>query len=208
MSSSIDYFFSVASPWAYLGAARLQRLQAEFSIPCRVYPVDLGRVFAQTGGVPYPQRSTARRQYRQLELARWGRKLGVPITLEPRFYPVDRQPASCLLIAAREQHPVAALRLSQMILRSIWADDGDISNWQTLRALAADAGFDAPQLLENAQTDAVAARFEADTDEAIRLGVFGSPSYVVDGEIFWGQDRLDFVREKLSAGRRAQQAAG
>lgn len=193
----VDYFFSVASPWAYLGSGRFQEILRSSGAACRLYPVDLGRVFAATGGLPYPQRSPARRAYRQLELERWGRRLGIPITLEPRFYPVDRTAASCLLIAARELDESKALVLSHAILRTIWADEGDISDWQVLRTLLPEAGFE-EEVIDLAQGEPVAGLYEAATNLAIRLGVFGSPSYVVDGEIFWGQDRLDFLAERLA----------
>lgn len=194
----VDYFFSVASPWAYLGSSRFQEILRSSGAACGIYPVDLERVFAATGGLPYPQRSPARRTYRQVELARWSQTLGIPITLEPQFYPVDRTAASCLLIAAREQDASKALALSHAILRTIWADEGDISDWQVLQGLLPEAGFDA-ELLGLAQAEQVAKRYQADTDLAIQLGVFGSPSYVVDREIFWGQDRLDFLAQRLSA---------
>ncbi|SHI20674.1 2-hydroxychromene-2-carboxylate isomerase [Pollutimonas bauzanensis] len=199
MSVAVDYYFSVASPWAYLGSARFMDMVAQHCASPRVLPIDLGRVFATTGGLPYPERAAARRAYRQMDLGRWRDRLGIPLRLEPRFYPVDRKPASYLLIAARRQDQAAALRLSHAILRTVWADDGNIADWKVLRALADEAGLDGAALADHAGAPAIAEQFESDTDMAIAARVFGSPSYVIDGEIFWGQDRLDFVAQRLAS---------
>jgi len=166
-----------------------------------VFPMDLPRVFAASGGLVYGQRAPQRRAYRQLELTRWRTYLGIRLQLEPAFYPVDRRPASCLLIAARqymtqqaESHP---LLLSHAILQAIWADDLNIADWSVLERLADKAGYDGKFLINTAQSAAILAQYEHDTDRAIAAQIFGAPSYVVDGEIFWGQDRLDFVERKI-----------
>lgn len=193
---TVQYWFSTASPWAWLGSARFAQLVQRTQAAARVEPVDLGAVFAATGGTPFPNRSPARQSYRQLELARWSRRLGVPIRLQPAHYPVDREPSSRLVIAAREQG-LDALALSQAVLRAIWAEDRDIADWGTLQGIAGDAGFDGAALVESARDPHIHARYLQGTQAAIAAGVFGSPTYVVEGERFWGQDRLDFLEERL-----------
>lgn len=196
MTATIQYWFSTASPWTWLGSQRFGELVARTGAKVEVLPVDLGAVFAATGGTPFPLRSDARQSYRQLELARWSRRLGVPITLEPRHYPVDRGPSSRLLIAASDAG-LDALALSHAILRAIWLDNQDIADDATLRRLADDCGFDGSALLRRAARPEVQARYEANTRGAIEAQVFGSPTFVVEGERFWGQDRLDFLAERL-----------
>ena len=197
MTISVEYYFSVASPWAYLGSARFIEMVRRHEPDVTVLPVELSRVFAESGGTSFAERAPQRKQYRQLELARWSRRLKIPMTLAPRFYPVDRQPASCLLIAAREAE-LPVLELSHRILRAIWHEERNIADWDTLLALALEAGLDGAALLEAAQSPAIARQFERDTDLAIAANVFGSPTYVVDGEMYWGQDRLDFVEDRLA----------
>ena len=197
MAVSVDYYFSVASPWTYLGSARFISMVRRSHATVRVMPLDYTRVFAATGGLLYQNRAPARRAYRQVELARWRDTLGIHLQLEPRFYPVDRRPASCMLIAARDQEQAAILELSHAILRTAWCDDGDIADWDTLVRLADQVGLDGHVLAGRARDPAVMKQYEQDTEDAIAIQVFGAPSYVIDGEIFWGQDRLDFVERKL-----------
>ena len=198
MAGTVEYYFSVASPWAYLGSARFIGITRLYGAPVMPLPIELSRLFAASGGTPFADRSPQRQHYRQLELARWSRHLGIPITLMPRFYPVDRRLASCLLIAAREAG-LPVLDLSHRVLRAIWLEERNIADRDTLGELCADAGLDGKALLETASSPAVAHQFECDTDRAISRNVFGSPSYVMDGELFWGQDRLDFVEARLAS---------
>lgn len=197
MTKTVDYYFSVASPWAYLGSARFIEMARRYGAAVRPFPIELSRIFAASGGTLYADRSPQRQRYRELELARWRCRLDIPLTLAPCFYPVDRGPASCLLIAARKAN-LPVLDLSHRVLRAIWHEEKNIADWDTLAGLCVDAGLDSGLLLDMAQSPAVARQLESDTDHAIAQNVFGSPSYVVDGELFWGQDRLDFVEGRLA----------
>lgn len=197
MTTTVEYYFSVASPWAYLGSARFIEMTRRYGAAVKVMPVELSRIFTASGGTAFLDRAPQRQHYRQVELARWSRRLDTPLILEPRFYPVDRGPASCLLIAARESG-LPVLDLAHRVLRAIWHEEKNIANWDTLQELALDAGLDGEALVDAAQDPAVAKKYEDDTDRAIAAQVFGAPAYMVDGELFWGQDRLDFVEEKLA----------
>lgn len=196
MNMQLQYWFSVASPWTWLGSARFASLVKQAGAQVEVLPVDLGAVFAATGGRPYQERPEARRSYRQLDLARWAKRLDIAVTLEPRFYPVNRTPASLLLIAARQQG-LDALTLSHAVLRAIWCDEQDIADWPTLARLASTAGHDGDALVASAKDRLLLDQLQQDTQRAISAGVFGAPTYVIDGERFWGQDRMDFVGERL-----------
>ena len=193
---TVDYYFSVASPWAYLGSARFIDMVRRCGATVNVMPVELSRVFAASGGTTYQDRAPQRRNYRQLELARWSQRLDIPLTLTPQFYPVDRYPASYVLIAARALG-VPALDLSHRILQAIWHQEKNIADWDTLGSLADEASLDGRVLVEAARSPMVAQQYISDTEQAIRAQVFGSPTYVINGELFWGQDRLDFVEQRL-----------
>lgn len=198
MSKSIDYYFSPISPFAYLGGERLAKIAHNVSANVNVRPIDFTKVFPATGGIPLKQRAPARLTYRLAELLRWRDYLDVPLVLEPKHFPADANPAALIIVTAREQG-LDALALSQRVLRAVWVDERNIADRDTLVALAADVGLNGKALLERSADPEIAAQYERDTQDAIRRGVFGSPTYVIEDELFWGQDRLDFVERKLRA---------
>jgi len=198
MSKTIHYFFAPQSPYVYLGHERLLKLAAQYGAMIEPKPFDIGAVFSETGGLPLAKRAPPRQAYRLQELERWSRHLGLPMNLQPKFFPVDQAPASLLLVAAREQGGAdQALELATAITRAVWAEDRNIADPATLEQLAGDAGFDGAALLAASRTPETQRKYEGFTKEALDAGVFGAPWYVVDGQGFWGQDRLDFVERLL-----------
>jgi 2-hydroxychromene-2-carboxylate isomerase len=198
MSKTIQYFFAPHSPWAYLGHERLCKLGAQYGATIVPKPVDLGAVFSETGGLPLAKRPPARQAYRLQELKRWSDFAGLPLNLHPKFFPVDPVPAALMLVAAREEKGAdQALALAGAVMRAVWVEEQDIADAATLARLADDAGFDGAALVAAANGPAARQVLEGFTKEALDAGVFGSPWYVVDGQGFWGQDRLDFVERLL-----------
>jgi len=198
MAKTIDYYHSLISPWSYLGGPRLGDIAAAAGATVNVKPIDLARVFPVSGGLPLAKRADQRRAYRLAELARWRDHLGMPLNIEPRSFPAAEGLAARTVIAARQAGADAA-RLSNAILRAVWAEQRDIADRETLVAICAETGHDGAALTAAAETDAIAAIYAADTSEAIARGVFGAPTYVFEGELFWGQDRLDFLARALDA---------
>jgi len=198
MPATIDYYFSPVSPWTYLGHERFAELAERHHATVRVKPVDLGKVFAVSGGLPLKQRAPQRQAYRLIELARWRDHLRLPLTVQPKYFPAPQDAACRFILAAREESELAAMRLAGACMKACWAGERDVADEATLRAIATEQGFDAAALAATAATPAVTDRYAAFTAEAIEKGVFGSPTYIVDGEPFWGQDRLDFVERKLA----------
>lgn len=201
MSTTVDYYFAPQSPWAYLGHARLAKIARDACATVRVLPVDLGgKVFPISGGLPLGQRAPQRQAYRLQELQRYSDHLQVPLHLKPRFFPVPGDAAARLIIAVDLHDGAdAAMALTGSILAAVWASERNIADDQVLAELLAECGL-SPERLAQSHSPAVQERYEANTQQAIAAGVFGAPSYVVDGELFWGQDRLDFVERKLKAG--------
>lgn len=198
MAKTIDYYHSLISPWSYLGGPRLGDIAAAAGATVNVKPIDLARVFPVSGGLPLAKRADQRRAYRLAELARWRDHLGMPLNIEPRSFPAAEGLAARTVIAARQAGADAA-RLSNAILRAVWAEQRDIADRETLVAICAETGHDGAALTAAAETDAIAAIYAADTGEAIARGVFGAPTYIFAGELFWGQDRLDFLARALDA---------
>jgi len=197
MSLTIDYHCAPQSPWTYLGHARLMRIAADAGATVRLIPTDLGRVFPVSGGLPLGQRAPQRQAYRLVELARWRDHLGLPMNVQPRHFPVAGDDAARLIIAADMAHgTAAALDLAGRVMAAVWAQERNIADAGTLAALVAEAGLPAA-LPALPRAPEVQARYDANTQSSITAGVFGAPSYVVEGEIFWGQDRLDFLQRRL-----------
>jgi len=197
MGASIDYYFSVFSSFAYLGDAAFHRLAEATGARIVYKPMDIMRVFAASETTPPIKQSEARRRNRENELKRWAERRGVPINLKPKHWPVPAAPASCAVLAAQGLG-LDAGALSSAFLRAVWTEDEDISDAQTIERIVTKAfQADAVRVLATADERATADLFEATTNEAIAAGVFGSPTFVINGELFFGQDRLDFVAERL-----------
>ena len=198
MTKLVDYYFTPVSPWTYLGHARFVDIARRHGAQIAVKPVDFGRVFAASGGLPLAQRPKQRRVYRLVELARWSSFLGIPLNLHPLHFPVKADLASRWILAAVEQGNDLALDFAGALGRAVWVDEGDISDVATLAAIAHSLRADVAALEQRAGAPDIATRFDALTQEAIDRGVFGAPTYVVGGEMFWGQDRLDFLARQLA----------
>lgn len=163
-------------------------------------PCDLGKVFATSGGLPLAQRPPQRQAYRLIELARWRDYLGVPLNLEPKYFPVSGDAASRLIIAARLAHGTArAMALLGAIGHALWAQERNIADAATLAELADRLDFDGAALLKASEGQGVQEEYARHTQDAISAGVFGAPWYVYDGQPYWGQDRLDFLDRALAA---------
>jgi len=197
MSKSIDYYLSLISPYAYLGSARLEEIARQHRADVRVKPVNLGGIFPKTGGVPLAKRAPERQAYRLVELERWRTFLGVPLNLKPKYFPAVEQVAACMVIAAGRTGG-DPLRLAHAMLRAVWAEERNIAETGTLQTIARETGHNEAHLMAAALDPETRSTYAALTEEAYALGVFGAPTYVVNGELFWGQDRLDFVDRALA----------
>jgi 2-hydroxychromene-2-carboxylate isomerase len=197
----IDVYVSLNSPWTFLGWARLRALSAKHHATVTVKPAKFTEVFAATGGLPLPKRAPERRAYRMMELKRWRDYHGIPIALEPKSFPSDEAPGVRLVIAAGLQGWDAA-HLCEQIGHALWVREENIADADVLAAAAQRAGLDAAALVQTAPSTAEAnAQWDANTAEAVKRGVFGAPSYVLEsGEVFWGQDRIDLLAWRLAHG--------
>ncbi len=201
MEKIIDYYFSPSSPWTYLGHARFTALAARHGARVNIKPADFGAVFAATGGLPLAQRPKPRQDYRLAELRRWSAHLGLPLNLQPRYFPVAADAAARMIIAADLKHgTTAALDLAGRVMAEVWVKEGDIADTHSLAALAALARLGGTSLLQRAEHDDVKTRYARYTEEAVARGVFGAPFFIYRDEPFWGQDRLEFLERALARG--------
>ena len=197
MTKPIDYYFTPQSPWTYLGHERFARMARVAGRAVRMLPTDFGKVFAVSGGLPLGQRAPQRQAYRLVELQRFSDHLQLPLNLKPQFFPVSGDAAARLLIAVEQHDGVdAAMQLGSAIFSAVWAHERNIADDAVLTGLLASCSLDAARLAQS-HSAAVQAQYDANTQQAINNGIFGAPSYVLDGEMFWGQDRLDFLERQL-----------
>ncbi len=198
MNDRIDYYFTPVSPFTYLGHARFAAIARDAGVAVDVKPVDIGHVFASSGGLPLGKRAPQRQAYRLVELQRWSDFLGVALNAQPRHFPCPGDAAAKWILAADAADARQALQLAGAIGRALWAEERNIADAQTLADIAVENGLDARTLALAADSPAVAERYDALTAEAVDRGVIGAPTYVYRGEMFWGQDRLDFLARKLA----------
>jgi 2-hydroxychromene-2-carboxylate isomerase len=198
MAKVIDYYMTHSSPWTYMGHERLAEIAKAAGATINVKPADYGKVFPASGGLPLKQRPLQRQAYRMMELKRWRAHLGLPFNLEPKFFPFEGTAASLLTVAALSQGADAAMQLSSAILRGCWEEEKNMADIDALVATADAAGLSGAELLAASKLPETAAAFERNSQEAIAAQVFGAPTYIYQGELFWGQDRLDFLQRALN----------
>jgi len=193
----ILYFYSVVSPWSYLGIKRLKEISKKYSAQIIEKPIDLvGKVFVATGGTPVPQRHISRQNYRLLELKRWGEFLNIKINQKPKFFP-PKDPHLPALFCLASIDMGISMDFSSKVLEHLWVKENDISNIDTLKLIADDLKISFEELNKLATSDKIKKIYEANTQEAINMNIFGVPSYVYNNEIFWGQDRLELLEYSL-----------
>ena len=199
MTKLCEYFLAPHSPWTYLGHERFVKLAKQYGVQVDIKPVDLGKVFGVSGGLPLAKRPPQRQAYRLVELKRWSEFLQMPLNLQPKFFPVQPDAAAKLIIATKiALGNEAALAVAGAAMRAVWAEERNIADADTLAALASACGYDGKSLLKSSETASVQAEYDRYTEQAIAANVFGSPWYQYEGEGFWGQDRLDFLERAFS----------
>ena len=188
----VDYYFSPVSPWTYLGHARFEKIAQQAGATIHAKPVDYGVIFPVSGGLPLGKRAPQRQAYRLVELARWRDHLKLPLTIQPKYFPVDGSSAAYLIAGAEESGRMA---LAGDVLSAVWVREENIADLPTLAKIAARHGIpDMTSVLESGR-----AAYARNTEEALKINVFGAPTYAYRGELFWGQDRLDFFERALAA---------
>ena len=199
----LQIFYGISSPWAYFGAQRAKNIAEAAGAKLVLRPI---RIIEANGGIPLRTRPDSRQNYHAVELDRWRKFLDIPLNLTPKFYPCRTvEPAAQAVISA-QQAGLDAFAFSFAIQRGLWAEDRDIADLDTLRELAlATIGAEGAALVRDPQPEAIIAQWHDNLAEAERRGIFGTPTYVVGDELFWGQDRLDFVARALGAAQHSKE---
>ena len=198
MAKIIDYYFSPMSPWTFRGHGRFTEIARKRGALIVPKPVDYGRIFPLSGGVPVAKRAAQRQAYRLVELDRWSKHLGVTMNIQPKYFPYDAKLATLTIVAAGDADK--SMKLAAAFLRGCWTEERNMADETEIAAVIRGAGLNSGELLKQAKAPETAAQYEAYTDEAIARQVFGAPTYVYRNELFWGQDRLEFLDRALASG--------
>ena len=195
MSKTVEFFFDLGSPASYLAHTQLPDLCRETGATLVYRPMLLGGVFQATGNAS-PAMIPAKGRYMIRDLARFAERYGVPMRFNPHF-PINTLTLMRLLVAVQLHQAERFDDALQALFRAIWVDGVNMGDPAKVAGVLVAAGFDAAALQAQAAEPAVKDTLKATTEEAVKRGVFGAPTCFVGGEMFFGQDRLDFVREAL-----------
>jgi 2-hydroxychromene-2-carboxylate isomerase len=200
MPRQVDYYFSFQSPWAYIGHSVFQGVAKAYDLKVNYKPVVLVDLFSETGGLPLMKRHPVRQRYRMVELQRWRDKRELNFHLQPANWPFNARLADGVVIAAIEAglDPEPFMRRA---FAAVWEDQFNLAEPATLIKLADESGLPGKRLVERSGSDEIGAAYEQNRQDALAADVFGSPVYVLDGEVFWGQDRIELLADALKSGR-------
>ena len=194
----IEYYYGIPSPFAYLGSAKFQSIVKKHNAEIIEKPCDLvGGIFTKTGGLPVPQRSPQRQKYRLDELKRWSEFLNIKINLQPKFFPPKDPHISGKYTIAANLLGVK-LVFGHELLKQIWSEEKDISDEKNIEAVSNLYKLNFKELSDLAKSEKISKIYQDNTQEAVAKNVFGSPTYIYKNELFWGQDRLDFLDRVLT----------
>lgn len=202
MARQVDYYFATYSPWSYLGHKLFIEIATRHKLKVVYRPTPLLDLFSETGGQPLAQRPPVRQRYRWMELQRWKDKRGLPMKFKPKFWPYQSTLADRCIIALNqiEHDPNTFVTLA---FKAVWEKDLNLADDGIVTSLLMASGLDAKDVVGRADSDAVKLVYQTNKADAVEAGVFGAPSYVIEGEVFWGQDRLELLDDMLVSGRRA-----
>ena len=202
MPRQVDYYFSFLSPWAYVGHRAFGDLVSTHGLKVNHKPVVLVDLFSETSGLPLMKRHPVRQRYRLVELQRWRDKRGLKFHLHPANWPFNARLADGVVIAALEAglDPDGYLRRA---FAGVWEDQLNLADPAVIAKLADESGLPGEQLVERSGAEEISAAYEQNRQDALAADVFGSPVYVLDGEVFWGQDRIELLGDALKSGRAA-----
>ena len=193
----IEYFYSLASPFTFLGSEKLQTIAKKYNAEIVEKPCDLvGGIFSKTGGLPVPQRSPQRQKYRLDELKRWSEFLNIKINIKPKFFPPKDPHISAKYAIAANLSGVKVL-FGHELLKKLWIEEKDISDEKNIELISNQFKIDFNELSSLAKSNKVSDIYTNNTEEAVQKNVFGAPTYIFNDELFWGQDRLEFLERAL-----------
>lgn len=198
MGQTVECFYTLSSPWMYLGGPQLTDIIRRHGATLLLKPYDFRLVIKHTGGIPLRTRPEPRQDYHALELDRWSRHLGIPLNLKPKHYPPSDQRQAGRMVMAAQSRGLDAMALSHAMLRALWLEDRDIADPRVRVAIAEEEGLPGEALHREEESSSIDAEWDRNNQDAVKRGVFGAPTYFCGDLWLWGQDRLFFLDKHLA----------
>ena len=193
----IEYYYGIPSPFAYLGSLKFQSIAKKYNAEIIEKPCDLvGGIFAKTGGIPVPQRSSQRQKYRLDEIQRWAEFLNIKINIKPKFFP-PKEPHLPAKFTIAANLMGTKIIFGHELLKQLWSEEKDISDEKNIEIASNNFKINFKELSLLAKSEKVSKIYADNTEEAVEKNVFGAPTYIFNNELFWGQDRLEFLERAL-----------
>lgn len=196
MSKTVEFLFDLGSPATYLAYTQLPKICEQTDSQLIYVPILLGGVFKATGNAT-PAAIPAKGRYMFQDLARYANRYGVPLKFNPHF-PINTLMLMRAVIGMQMRHPERFAAFIDCLFKALWVDGRSLDEPATVATVLTQNGFDPNEVLALTADEEVKAALKDNTEKAVQRGVFGAPSMFVDGQLFFGQDRLEFVREALS----------
>ncbi|WP_339454207.1 2-hydroxychromene-2-carboxylate isomerase [Pseudomonas sp. EA_5y_Pfl2_R50] len=195
MSKTVEFYFDLGSPATYLAYTQLPDICAETGSELIYIPMLLGGVFKATGNAS-PAMIPAKGRYMFQDLDRYAKRYGVPLKFNPHF-PINTLMLMRAVTGMQLHHPERFQRFIDCLFKALWVDGRPLDEPATVAAVLIEQGFDPNEVLALSNDEVVKAKLKENTEKAVKRGVFGAPSMFVEGQLFFGQDRLDFVEQAL-----------
>ena len=196
---TVDYFMSHGSPWSFLGHNQFIQIAKNYNVQVNMYPVNYGEIFPISGGLPVSKRPPQRQNIRLQELQRWSKFLKINLNAEPTYFPSKSMLPSLIIIASQIKKTNKDFEIANKIMNALWVEDLDIDDEYVLKSILEKMGLNLEDILLCANGEECLNNMQEYTKLAIQKGVFGAPTYIIDDQIYWGQDRLDFVEMHLAS---------
>jgi len=199
VSSAIEFYFDFSSPYSYIASERIEALAARTARPLQWRPLLLGAVFKATGGAPLTEVAGPKARYAIRDFARAAAFVGVPYR-HPTTFPVGAVAASRAVLWLQREHSPHSVAYVHAVFRALFVHDRNVGDATVALDIAQSLGIDKARLAAGVQEDAIKNALRVEVEQAIARGVFGAPTIFVDGEMFWGHDRLDHVERWITHG--------
>jgi len=196
MTNIIDYYFATPSPWAYFATPRIKKIQEKYNLKINWKPCNLAKIFSINGTLNVKDRPLPVQINRLNELKRWSDFLNMPNSIKPKYFPVDPTISHKIIIIAQNKN-MDPFDITFTFMKSVWADEKDITDDETIKNICKQNNISSDSILDEANSSEINNQYLKNTEEALKNNVWGSPTFIYNNELFWGQDRIEFLERAI-----------